>query len=101
MHSFVGKLPMRTFGKQKEGVTIMPRISRVFCLFLLVTATAAAQPTISSLSNSTAARSSRAFNQAITLNFSPALTVGASSLVVNTDLNVDSSLTFDAWTNRQ
>jgi len=37
----------------------MPRVSRVFCLFLLVTATAAAQPTISSLSNSTAARSSR------------------------------------------
>ena len=37
----------------------MPRISRVFCLFLLVTATAAAQPTISSLSNSTAVRSSR------------------------------------------
>jgi uncharacterized protein (TIGR03437 family) len=37
----------------------MSRLSRVFCLFLLVTATAAAQPTISSLSNSTAARSSR------------------------------------------
>src|SRR3954463_2941829 len=45
MHSFVGKLPMRAFGKQKEGVTIMPRISRVFCLFLLLTATAAARPT--------------------------------------------------------
>jgi hypothetical protein len=34
------------------------------------------------------------FNQAITLNFSPALTVGASSVVVNIDLNVANSLTF-------
>src|SRR5579864_3244354 len=56
----IGKLPMRTIGKQEERrSTIMSRISRVFCLFLLVTATAAAQPTISTLSNSTAARSSR------------------------------------------
>jgi len=40
-----------------------------------------------------------AFNQAITINFSPALTVGASSLVVDIDLNIANSLTFDAQGN--
>jgi len=40
-----------------------------------------------------------AFNQAITVNFSPALTVGANSMVVNIDLNVAKSLTFDAQGN--
>ena len=39
------------------------------------------------------------FNQAITLNFSPALTVGAGSVVVDIDLNVANSLTFDAQGN--
>jgi len=39
------------------------------------------------------------FNQAITLNLSPALTVGASSVVVNIDLNVANSLAFDAQGN--
>lgn len=37
-----------------------------------------------------------AFNQVITLNFSPALNVGSSSSVINIDLNVASSLTFDS-----
>jgi uncharacterized protein DUF5666/uncharacterized protein DUF4382 len=36
-----------------------------------------------------------AFNQAVTVNFNPALTVGASASVVNIDLNVANSLTFD------
>src|SRR5215470_15878121 len=36
-----------------------------------------------------------AFNQAMTVNFSPAFTVGASAPVVNIDLNVANSLTFD------
>jgi hypothetical protein len=36
-----------------------------------------------------------AFNQAVTVNFTPALTVGASASVVNIDLNVANSLTFD------
>jgi len=40
-----------------------------------------------------------AFNQASTINFSPALTVGASSLVVDIDLNIANSLTFDAQGN--
>ena len=40
-----------------------------------------------------------AFNQAITINFSPALTVGASSLVVDIDLNIANSLTFDGQGN--
>jgi len=40
-----------------------------------------------------------ALNQAITINFSPALTVGASPLVANIDLNVANSLTFDAQGN--
>lgn len=40
-----------------------------------------------------------AFNQAITLSFSPALTVGANSMVVSIDLNVASSLTFDSQGN--
>ncbi len=39
------------------------------------------------------------FNQAITVNFSPALTVGATSTVVNIDLNVANSLTFDSQGN--
>ena len=39
------------------------------------------------------------FNQAITVNFSPALSVGATSTVVNLDLNVANSLTFDAQGN--
>ena len=39
------------------------------------------------------------FNQAITINFSPALNVGATSLVVNIDLNVANSLTFDTQGN--
>ena len=40
-----------------------------------------------------------AFNQAISVNFSPTLTVGASSIVVSIDLNVANSLTFDAQGN--
>jgi Domain of unknown function (DUF5666) len=40
-----------------------------------------------------------AFNQAVTVSFSPALNVGASALVVNIDLNVANSLTFDAQGN--
>ncbi len=36
-----------------------------------------------------------AFNQAVTVNFSPAFTVGTSAPVVNIDLNVANSLTFD------
>ena len=40
-----------------------------------------------------------AFNQAIPVNFSPAVTVGANSMVVNIDLNVANSLTFDAQGN--
>lgn len=40
-----------------------------------------------------------AFSQAITVNFSPAFTVGASAPVVNIDLNVANSLTFDALGN--
>jgi uncharacterized protein DUF5666 len=40
-----------------------------------------------------------AFNQAISVNFSPALTVGTSSIVVSIDLNVANSLTFDAQGN--
>jgi len=40
-----------------------------------------------------------AFNQVITVNFSPALTVGANSMVVDIDLNVVKSLTFDAQGN--
>lgn len=40
-----------------------------------------------------------AFNQVITVNFSPALTVGANSMVVDIDLNVAKSLTFDAQGN--
>lgn len=40
-----------------------------------------------------------AFNQAVTVNFSPALTVGAAASVVNIDLNVANSLTFDAQGN--
>jgi hypothetical protein len=40
-----------------------------------------------------------AFNQAITVNFNPALTIGANSSVVNIDLNVANSLTFDAQGN--
>jgi len=39
------------------------------------------------------------FNQAITLNFSPSLSIGASSLIVNIDLNVANSLAFDAQGN--
>ncbi|MBI3645687.1 MAG: DUF4382 domain-containing protein [Acidobacteriales bacterium] len=40
-----------------------------------------------------------AFNQAVTVNFSPAFTVGASAPVVNIDLNVANSLTFDGQGN--
>jgi hypothetical protein len=40
-----------------------------------------------------------AFNQAVPVSFSPALTVGASASVVNIDLNVANSLTFDAQGN--
>jgi uncharacterized protein DUF5666 len=40
-----------------------------------------------------------AFNQAVTVNFTPALTVGASASVVNIDLNVANSLTFDGQGN--
>ena len=40
-----------------------------------------------------------AFNQAITINFSPALSVGATSTVVNLDLNVANSLSFDTQGN--
>jgi len=40
-----------------------------------------------------------AFNQAIVVNFSPALSVGNSATVVNIDLNVANSLTFDAQGN--
>lgn len=36
-----------------------------------------------------------AFNQAVTVNFSPAFVVGTSAPVVNIDLNVANSLTFD------
>jgi hypothetical protein len=39
------------------------------------------------------------FNQQITVDFSPALTVGNSATVVNIDLNVANSLTFDAQGN--
>lgn len=37
-----------------------------------------------------------AFNQAITINFTPSLTVGAGASVVNLDLSLANSLTFDA-----
>jgi hypothetical protein len=37
-----------------------------------------------------------AFNKPVTVNFSPTFTVGASAPVVNIDLNVANSLTFDA-----
>jgi hypothetical protein len=40
-----------------------------------------------------------AFNQAVTVSFNPALTVGASASVVNIDLNIANSLTFDAQGN--
>ena len=40
-----------------------------------------------------------AFNQAITVNFNPALSVGATSTVVNLDLNVANSLSFDSQGN--
>ncbi|MBI3475134.1 MAG: hypothetical protein HY010_05340 [Acidobacteria bacterium] len=40
-----------------------------------------------------------AFNQPVTVNFSPAFTVGASAPVVNIDLNVTNSLTFDGQGN--
>jgi hypothetical protein len=40
-----------------------------------------------------------AFNQAVTVNFTPAFTVGASAPVVNIDLNVANSLTFDGLGN--
>lgn len=40
-----------------------------------------------------------AFNQAITVNFNPALTVGVSAAVVNIDLNIANSLTFDSQGN--
>jgi Domain of unknown function (DUF5666) len=40
-----------------------------------------------------------AFNQAVTVNFTPALTVGASASVLNIDLNVANSLTFDGQGN--
>lgn len=40
-----------------------------------------------------------AFNQAVTVNFSPAFTVGANAPVVNIDLNVANSLTFDSQDN--
>jgi hypothetical protein len=40
-----------------------------------------------------------AFSQAVTVSFSPALNVGASASVVNIDLNVANSLTFDALGN--
>jgi uncharacterized protein DUF5666 len=40
-----------------------------------------------------------AFSQAVTVNFNPAFTVGASAPVVNIDLNVANSLTFDAQGN--
>jgi Domain of unknown function (DUF5666) len=40
-----------------------------------------------------------AFNQAVTVNFNPAFTVGASAPVVNIDLNVANSLTFDGQGN--
>jgi len=39
------------------------------------------------------------FNQAVTVTFSPALTVGANASVVNIDLNLANSLTFDAQGN--
>src|SRR5262249_27374773 len=38
-------------------------------------------------------------NQAITVNFSPALTIGANASVLNIDLNIANSLTFDAQGN--
>jgi len=40
-----------------------------------------------------------AFNQSITINFSPALNVGTGSSVINIDLNLANSLTFDAQGN--
>ena len=40
-----------------------------------------------------------AFNQAITVNFTPAFNVGASAPVVNIDLNLANSLTFDGQGN--
>ena len=40
-----------------------------------------------------------AFSQAVTVSFSPSLAVGASASVVNIDLNVAKSLTFDALGN--
>lgn len=40
-----------------------------------------------------------ALNKVITINFSPALTIGANSSVVKLDLNVANSLTFDALGN--
>lgn len=40
-----------------------------------------------------------AFNQAVTVNFIPAFSVGASAPVVNIDLNVANSLTFDGQGN--
>jgi Domain of unknown function (DUF5666) len=39
------------------------------------------------------------FNQAVTVSFNPALNVGANASVVNIDLNVANSLTFDAQGN--
>lgn len=39
------------------------------------------------------------FNQAITINFSPAITISPSASVLNIDLNVANSLTFDAQGN--
>ncbi|HYU46516.1 MAG TPA: DUF5666 domain-containing protein [Terriglobales bacterium] len=39
------------------------------------------------------------FNQAVTVSFNPALTVGANAAVVNIDLNVANALTFDALGN--
>jgi len=40
-----------------------------------------------------------AFNQSITINFSPTLNVGTGSSVINIDLNLANSLTFDAQGN--
>ena len=40
-----------------------------------------------------------AFNQAITIKFSPAISIGASSSILNIDLNISSALSFDALGN--
>ena len=61
---------------------------------------AVSNPEVSFINNAgTLVKLQPAFNQTITVNFSPSLTVGASASVVNIDLSVANSLTFDAQGN--